>query len=212
MKPECCAPGGHGLRPTPVRRRAGRPPPILCITKYLARNGMQRLQRRAALGSEAIMQKWLRRIRGAIGMGVTWAAAWFAAGLVPRWVFGVYTDAPLPLVFGLFGLLAGVVFSGVLALTEGRRRFDQMSLPRFAAWGAVGGLLVSALFTRVASLGAGDVLAVAPAFAVACAVCATGSLALARRASRRELREGHGYTAGAELTDHEKRKFRVGGE
>ena len=98
------------------------------------------------------MQKWLRRIRGAIGMGVTWAAAWFAAGLVPRWVFGVYTDAPLPLVFGLFGLLAGVVFSGVLALTEGRRRFDQMSLPRFAGWGAMGGLLLSALFAKAASL------------------------------------------------------------
>src|SRR5437763_678017 len=24
---ECCAPGGHGLRPTPLRRRAGRPQP-----------------------------------------------------------------------------------------------------------------------------------------------------------------------------------------
>jgi hypothetical protein len=56
------------------------------------------------------MGTWLRRIRGAIGMGVTWAAAWFVAGIVPRWVFGVNTDAPLPLVFGLFGLIAGVVF------------------------------------------------------------------------------------------------------
>jgi hypothetical protein len=63
-------------------------------------------------------------------MGVTWAAAWFAAGLVSRWIFGVNTDAPLPLVFGLFALIAGMVFSAVLALTEGRRKFDQMSLPR----------------------------------------------------------------------------------
>ena len=29
------------------------------------------------------MRTWLRRIRGAIGMGVTWAAAWSAAGVVP---------------------------------------------------------------------------------------------------------------------------------
>ena len=172
---------------------------------------MQRLQRRAALGSETIMQKWLRRMRGAIGMGVTWAAAWFAAGLVPRWVFGVYTDAPLPLVFGLFGLLAGVVFSGVLALTEGRRRFDQMSLPRFAGWGAMGGLLLSALFAKAASLGWGDVLALAPTLAVASAVCASGSLALARRAVRRELPDSRGDTAEAELTDHEKRKLLGGG-
>ena len=133
------------------------------------------------------MRTWLRRIRGAIGMGVTWAAAWSAAGVVPRWVFGVNTDAPLPLVFGVFGLIAGVVFSAVLALTEGRRRFDQMSIPRFAGWGAMGGLLLSALFAKVGSLGWGDVLVLAPTLAVASAVCASGSLAIAKRAVRREL-------------------------
>ena len=124
----------------------------------------------------------LRRIRGAIGMGVTWGAAWFAAGLVPRWVFGVDADVPFPLVFGVFGFAAGIMFSVLLALTAGRRRFDQLSLPRFAAWGAAGGLLLSAIFARAASLGRGDVLVVAPTFALACAICATGSLALARRA------------------------------
>ena len=54
-------------------------------------------------GAEAIMRKWLRRIRGALGMGFTWAAAWFAVGFVPRWVFGVDTDLPLPLLFGALG-------------------------------------------------------------------------------------------------------------
>lgn len=85
------------------------------------------------------MGKWLRRIRGAIGMGFTWAAAWFAVGLVPRWVLGFNADAPFPLVFGVLGFIAGVTFSGLLMLTEGRRRFDQMTLSRFAAWGAMGG-------------------------------------------------------------------------
>ena len=153
------------------------------------------------------MRKSLRRIRGAIGMGLTWGAAWFAAGSVPRWVFGVNTDAPLPLVFGLFGLIAGVIFSAVLALTEGRRSFDQMSLPRFAVWGAMGGLLLSALVAKAGSLGWGDVLALAPTLAVASAVCASGSLALAGRAVRRELPDSRGDTAEAELTDHEKRKL-----
>lgn len=133
------------------------------------------------------MRKWLRRIRGAIGMGFIWAAAWSAAGLVPRWLLGINPDAPFPLILGALGFVAGITFSGVLALTEGRRRFDQMSLPRFAAWGAVGGLLLSAVFAEVASLGWGDVLVIAPTFAAACAVCASGSLALARRAVRREL-------------------------
>lgn len=133
------------------------------------------------------MQKLLRRIRGAIGMGLIWAAAWSAVGVVPRWVFGIETDVPIPLVFGLLGFVAGATFSGVLALTEGRRTFDQMSLPRFAGWGALGGLLLSALFAVTASLGWGDMLALAPTLALACGASAAGSLALARRADRREL-------------------------
>jgi len=157
------------------------------------------------------MRTSLRRIRGAIGMGVTWAAVWFAAGSVPRWVFGVNTDAPLPLIFGLFGLVAGMVFSAVLALTEGRRGFDQMSLPRFAVWGAMSGVLLSALFAKAASLGWGDVLALAPTLAVASAISAAGSLAMARRAVRQELPDSGANTAKVEVTDHEKRKLPGGG-
>lgn len=133
------------------------------------------------------MRKWLRRIRGTIGMGVIWGAAWSAVGMVPRWVFGFNADAPFPLVFGVLGFLAGVTFSALLALAEGRRRFEQMSLPRFAGWGAMGGILLAALFARAASLSWGDLLAVAPTFAAASAVCASGSLAIARRAVGREL-------------------------
>jgi len=158
------------------------------------------------------MRKWLRRIRGAMGMGFVWGAAWSAAGLVPRWVFGFNADVPFPLVFGVLGFIAGVTFSGLLVLTEGRRSFDQMSLPRFAAWGTVGGLLLSALFAKAASLGWGDVVALAPTLAIACAVCASGSLALARRAVRRELPDSRGDTAEAELTDHETRELLGGDE
>jgi len=153
------------------------------------------------------MGKWLRRIRGAIGMGITWGVAWGVVGSLPRWLFGFNTDVPFPLVFGVLGFIAGVIFSGLLMLTEGRRGFDQMSLPRFAAWGAVGGFLLSAIFTRAASLGWADALAIAPTFAVASAICASGSLALARRAGMRELPDVRGDTAEAELTDHEKRKL-----
>src|SRR6186997_934300 len=92
--------------------------------------------------AEAIMQKWLRRIRGAIGMGLTWAAAWGVAGMVPRWLFGFNTDVPFPIVFGALGFMAGIAFSVVLMVFEGRRNFDQMTLPRFAAWGGLSGLLL----------------------------------------------------------------------
>lgn len=153
------------------------------------------------------MQNWLRRIRGAIGMGFAWAAAWGAAGLVPRWVFGLNTDAPFPIMFGVLGFVAGVAFSGVLMLTEGRRRFDEMSIPRFAAWGALGGLLLSAVFAKAASLGMGDMLAIVPTFALASAVCASGSLALARRAVNRALPSMSRDSGNAELTSHENRKL-----
>ena len=156
------------------------------------------------------MRKWLRRVRGAIGMGFTWAAALFAVGTVPRWVFGVNTDAPIPLVFGVFGFIAGVTFSALLMLTEGGRRFDEMSIRRFAGWGAITGLLLSALWANAVSLSWGEVLAIAPTFALTCAVCAAGSLAVARRAGSRELPDSRRDTE-AELTDHEKRNLLGGG-
>jgi len=157
------------------------------------------------------MAMWLRRIRGAIGMGILWAAVWSAAGSVPRWVFGVNTDAPLPIVFGVFGFAAGMLFSAVLALTEGSRSIDEMSLPRFAGWGGLGGLLLSGLVAKLGSLGWGDVLALASTLAVASAVSAAGSLAMARRAARQELPGGRGSAAEVKLTESEKRKALGGG-
>jgi hypothetical protein len=153
------------------------------------------------------MRTWQRRIRGAIGMGITWAAAWFAAGSIPRWVFGVETDAPLPLVFGVFGFIAGMVFSAVLVVAEGRRGFGRLSLPRFAGWGAVGGLLLAALVARVGSLGWGEMLALAPTLALASAACAAASLAIARRATRGELPNGRGHAAEVGPIDHASRKL-----
>ena len=145
------------------------------------------------------MRKWLRPIRGAIGIGFAWAAAWFAVGFVPRWVLGIDSDLPFPLLFGGLGFLAGVTFSGLLVVTAGRRRFDQMSVPRFAASGAFGGLVLGGLFVRGASLGWGVALAIPATFAVVSAVCASGSLAVARRAVQRELPETRGDSAEAEL-------------
>lgn len=147
--------------------------------------------------------KWLQRVRGAIGMGFTWAAAWAVVGMVPRWVLGINADAPFPLIFGVLGFLAGVAFSALLVLTEGRRGFNQLTLRRFAGWGAAGGLLLSAGFARAASLGLGDVLIIVPTFAAACAVCASGSLALARRAEMRELPDAR----EPELINNEKAKL-----
>jgi len=140
-------------------------------------------------------------------MGLTWALAWFAAGIALLLVVGFgAADVPFPLGFGFLGFLAGVTFSVVLGIVEGRRRFDQMSLPRFALWGGVGGLLFSVLFVTAAGLGANILLVLGPVFALSGAGCAAGSLALARMAEGRELPEA-GDVADAGLTDDEKREL-----
>ena len=142
------------------------------------------------------MKKWLQRIRGAIGMGVTWAVAWFGVGAVLGLVLGgavgVGAGAALGSLFAGLGFGAGAAFSAVLALAEGRHRFDEMSLPRFAGWGALGGLLLClGMFLVFGSPQGGllgDVITVGVVTLLA-AGSAAGSLALARRAEDRDLLE-----------------------
>ncbi len=161
------------------------------------------------------MKRWLRRIRAAIGMGLTWAFAWFGAGLALLLVAGFgAADVPFPIGFGLIGFLAGATFSGVLGAIEGRRRFDEMSLPRFAGWGALGGLLLAGVFIGIAALTGGNasqVLVLGPVFALAGGASAAGSLALARRADDRELLEASAEVADVGLTSGEQQELLGGG-
>lgn len=152
------------------------------------------------------MKKWLRRLRGAIGIGLTWAAAWFGAGMVLLLVVGVgAADVPFPLLFGLLGFLAGATFSGILGILGARRRFDQMSLPRFAGWGALGGLLLSGVVALAAGPG-GELLVLAPVFALAGAISAAGTLALARRAEARAWLDASGEATEPGLMKDEARE------
>ena len=157
------------------------------------------------------MKKWGRRIRGAIGMGLAWGAAGFGAGILLARVSSFDVDLPFALLFAPLGFFAGIIFSGILVVIEGRRRFDRMSLSRFAGWGAVSGLLLSGIFVVAAALRGealwGEFLVFGPALAMASAVCAAGSLAVARRAERRELPGPGAEPAVADLTEDEKREL-----
>lgn len=147
------------------------------------------------------MGNWMRRIRGAIGMGVTWALAWalfglmigVASRLLPGlpWdaVFEVF-DAPLP-ALAVPGFVGGALFSVVLGIAGRRRRFDQLSLPWFAFWGAVGGLLLSLVPAAMVALGLASIgkggagvweltAMIAGPLMLLSAGSAAGSLALAR--------------------------------
>ena len=154
-------------------------------------------------------------------MGLTWAAAWFGGGMIMLLGLLLLTgstgaDVPYPLAFGAFGFVAGVTFSGVLSLSEGRRRFDQMSLPRFAAWGAAGGFLLATGFVVTVALVESpaflsNLLVLGPVFGAVGAGSAAGSLLLARRAEDRELLEASEQVAEVGLSADERRELLRGG-
>ena len=166
------------------------------------------------------MKKWLKRIRGAVGMGLTWAAVWGGVGAlieVVTMVLGISSAIAvleLAAAFAIMGFIGGAAFSVVLGIAEGRRRFDEMSLLRFAGWGAVGGLLIMALVLAVSASAPGVtlpfVLVAGVVGALMGAVSAAGSLALARRADDRELLEHGADVADIGLTEAEKRELLTG--
>jgi hypothetical protein len=145
--------------------------------------------------------QWLRRIRGAVGMGLTWAVGWALFGVLigvasillpglPWNAFFAVFDAPLP-ALAVPGFVGGALFSVVLGIAGRHRRFDDLSLPRFAAWGALGGVLLSLVPAAMVTFGQATLrpdLALWPSTAMIAvpltllgAASAAGSLLLGRR-------------------------------
>jgi hypothetical protein len=123
-------------------------------------------------------------------MGLAWAIAGATVGGVFEAIDNVLPGA-LPFIaridmwpqtLAIPGFLGGVVFSVVLAIAGSRRRFRELSLPRFAAWGAVAGLLLGGL-----AVAAGAPVLFIGITTLFSATAAAGSLALARMAEKREL-------------------------
>lgn len=167
------------------------------------------------------MGKWLRRVRGAVGMGLTWAVGGALIGFGIELVHNVWPN-PLgafvdiwPAVLAYPAFLGGVVFSVVLGIAGRRRRFDELSLPRFAAWGALGGLLASLFPAALVAVGLATpnaplwqiTLALAVPLTVGSALAASGSLALARMAEDRELMAASEDVAEVGLTEEEAREL-----
>lgn len=167
------------------------------------------------------MKTWLRRIRGALGMGLTWALAGFLAGVGIELIHNIWPN-PLgsavdiwPAALAYPGFFGGVAFSTVLGIAGRRRRFDELSLPGVAVWGAVGGLFVSLIPAAIVVVGLATpgvpvweiTLALLGPFMVGGAVAASGSLALARMAEDRELLDGSTDVADVGLTEDEEREL-----
>lgn len=142
------------------------------------------------------MTSWMRRLRAALTMGLTWAVGW---GLVGG-VMEVLANLPWfqllnridmwiqPL--AVAGFLGGITFSLALAIAARRRTFEQLSMPLFALLGATGGVLLGGLAFGLFGGGV-SALVMVPAVALSVA-SATGTLALARRAEAPALPRASG--------------------
>ncbi len=167
------------------------------------------------------MKKWLRRIRGALGLGLTWGIVGFVIGMGIELIHNIWPN-PLgsavdiwPAVLAYPGFLGGVAFSTVLGIAGRRKRFGELSLPRFAAWGAAGGLIVSLIPAAIVAMGlatssipAWQITAgLAAPFMLGGAIAASGSLALARLAEDRAVVAASKELADLGLTEEESREL-----
>jgi len=140
-------------------------------------------------------------------MGLAWAAGWAITGVLigvasillpglPWDAFFEVFDAPLP-ALAIPGFFGGVFFSTVLGIAGRRRRFSELSLPRFAAWGALGGVLLTLFPAALVAVGLGStegsdtslwqgLAVVAGPFILLSAASAAGTLLLARKAEGKD--------------------------
>jgi len=139
------------------------------------------------------MPRWLRIIRGMIGMGLTFAAGvGVVASMVavrPWLLLGGDSSREmirLVIASSMWAFLIGVAFSGVMAITARGRQFDKLSLPQFAALGAGAGLLLFGVLAANAwhAWSVTDAITNATIFVLLGGGSASATLMLARRAGR----------------------------
>ena len=140
------------------------------------------------------MNKWLRRVRGVLGMGVIWAIGGLGVAAViegadnvtPGGISAIHVIDMWPPVLLVAGFLGGLVFGTLLGIVGAHRRREDVSLPAFTGLGAVTGLLLAGLVVATG----GPTLAVV-VMLLSGTVGGAASLVVARVAERRGLlREG----------------------
>jgi hypothetical protein len=130
------------------------------------------------------MRSWLRRIRGALSLGLLWGVVW--AGVMAITVAIVRAVDPAsvdpgegPLraaaIGGIFGVIAGTLFALMFAVAERRRTIADLSVWRAAVWG----MLAAAAMPLLTAVDNRLLIIVCP---VGGAIAA-GTVALAKRAS-----------------------------
>ena len=96
-------------------------------------------------------QLW-RRIRGGLGMGLTWAIVWGLVGGVMEALANVIPALNFidmwPQTLAIPGFVGGVAFSVILAIAGRHKELHQLSFAKFVAWGGSAGLLLGLAVVR----------------------------------------------------------------
>lgn len=145
------------------------------------------------------MNRWLQRLRGALGIGALWGAAGSIVGAVGAVAANLTIGLPLlgPMIdwslgAGFAGFLLGSGFAGLLTLSEGRRTLEELTPARAAGWGALAGAPApTAVIVLGSAMGWNPalsaqqlipvVLGAAGSYAALTAALAAGTVSLAKR-------------------------------
>ena len=131
----------------------------------------------------------VRRLRGALGIALTWGVLWAPIGLALGLILAALRPGDIDpgegpgriaAVFGVVGFLSGLGSAALLSLGEQRKTIRQLSPARVALWGALGAAAIPLLIGADASM--------ALMTGSMGALFAAGSTVIARRAALRDAK------------------------
>jgi cbb3-type cytochrome oxidase subunit 1 len=156
------------------------------------------------------MNMLVRRVRGVLVTALVWAVAWLPVGLVVGVIRALTLPLPdymrtpgmqltyflrvvgiLSLTWMIWGAISGALFAVLVALLERRREVDTLSSRRTVIWGALGAMALPTTILLIFLAEAPGFTLIQPAVwtlsisAAQGAVCAFGTLALAKRGRNR---------------------------
>jgi len=134
------------------------------------------------------MKQPLRKFLGVMGIGLSWGTVWAAVFATLVLIIGIVRPEDIdpgegPLVASGIGLVvgfvSGAIFGIILSFAENRKSLRDLALIRVAIWGMVG----SAVWPLLTPLPNSMMLILCPLGAV----CASVSVAIAKRSERHRL-------------------------
>lgn len=106
------------------------------------------------------MTGFLQRLRGALGIGVTWGVLWAGIGFALVLTIGLFDPEDIgpgegpgraAAIMGALGFLSGLAFAGLFSLAERRRTIRELSLGRVAVCCVLGGIAIPCCSARTAA-------------------------------------------------------------